>query len=134
MIHFSEKFLSICQKLKFYPTVLQFNTKTMNFWSTELFLSNFFCLNFNENAIFKLQYEFWQFVFSILRVYVKKMLIWDQIWINFSLKCLLRKRESILFLASQSPTSEYQNLFINSVWSHCQWMWLAHFGGQRREN
>ena len=23
---------------------------------------------------------------------------------------------------------------INSVWSHCKWMWLAHFGGQRREN
>ena len=23
---------------------------------------------------------------------------------------------------------------INSVWSHCEWMWLAHFGGQWREN
>ena len=21
-----------------------------------------------------------------------------------------------------------------SVWSHCEWMWLAHFGRQRREN
>ena len=27
-----------------------------------------------------------------------------------------------------------QSLFINSVWSYCEWMWLAHFGGKRREN
>ena len=30
--------------------------------------------------------------------------------------------------------NKQQNLFINSVWSHCKWPWLANFGWQWREN
>ena len=33
-----------------------------------------------------------------------------------------QKRQSISFLLSQSVKGEQQNLFINSVWSHCEWM------------
>ena len=37
-----------------------------------------------------------------------------------------RKKQSISFHSSQSLKGEQQNLFINSVWSHCEWMLLAH--------
>ena len=47
---------------------------------------------------------------------------------------LFWKRQSISFLLSQSTEDEQQNLFINSVGSHCKWTWLAHFGCKRWEN
>ena len=45
-----------------------------------------------------------------------------------------RTIHSLLFFSSQSARSGHQNLFINSALSHCEWMWLAHFVGQRWEN
>ena len=46
----------------------------------------------------------------------------------------LRKTQFISYLSSQSVKGQHQNLYINWAWNRCELMWMAHFGGQWREN
>ena len=51
------------------------------------------------------------------------------------LHMIARMKETIhIIFSSQSAKGEYQNLFMCSVWSQCERMWSAHFGGQWQEN